>query len=479
MSARTSAQTSATAAAPVKMPKESVAVIATLLVATFVVILNETIMNVALPRLMLDLNVSASTIQWLSTGFMLTMAVVIPTTGFVLQRLTTRTVFLLAMGAFCTGTALAAVAPGFGVLLLARVIQAVGTATMLPLLITTILTLVPLERRGSVLGNVTIAISVAPALGPTVSGLILQALSWRFMFIFVLPIALLALAIGARYLTNVGEKDVQKLDVFSVILTVPAFGGVVYGLSGIGGQGDGGSTVASIAALGIGVVCLVAFVLRQLRLQRGGAPLLDLRAFRFRMFTVSTVLLVVAMMALFGSVILLPIYLQQVHHLESVSTGLVLLPGGLAMGLLGPVVGRLYDRIGPLPLTVTGSVLMVLCLWQLSLLTAQTPVWWIVTVYMLLSAGLALLFTPAYTSGLNPLPPHLYSHGSAIMSTLQQVAGAAGTALLVSIFTVASAVSGEEAGIRAAFLVAAIIAVAAVVLSAMMRKAPAPAGSAE
>ncbi len=473
MSAKTSAQTSVSAAS-MKMSKESVVVITTLLVATFVVILNETIMNVALPRLMLDLNVSASTIQWLSTGFMLTMGVVIPTTGFVLQRLTTRTVFLLAMGAFCTGTALAAVAPGFEVLLLARVIQAVGTATMLPLLITTILTLVPLERRGSVMGNVTIAISVAPALGPTLSGLILQALSWRFMFIFVLPIALLALAIGAKYLTNIGEHDVHKLDVLSVFLTVPAFGGVVYGLSGIGGQGDGGSTVPAIVALGIGVVCLVAFVHRQLRLQTGGAPLLDLRAFRFRMFTVSTALMVVAMMALFGSVILLPIYLQQVHHLESVTTGLVLLPGGLAMGLLGPVAGRLYDRIGPLPLTVTGSVLMVLCLWQFSLLTAQTPVWWIVTVYMGLSAGLALLFTPAFTAGLNPLPPHLYSHGSAIMSTLQQVAGAAGTALLVSIFAAATAVSGEEAGIRAAFLVAAIIAVAAVVLSALMRKAQAP-----
>ncbi|WP_434615114.1 DHA2 family efflux MFS transporter permease subunit [Arthrobacter sp. A5] len=470
MSFDASTQTGAPAAATTKMPRESVAVIATLLVATFVVILNETIMNVALPRLMDNLNVSASTIQWLSTGFMLTMAVVIPTTGFVLQRLTTRTVFLLAMGAFCTGTALAALAPGFEVLLLARVIQAVGTATMLPLLMTTILTLVPLERRGLVMGNVTIAISVAPALGPTVSGLILQVLSWRFMFIFVLPIALLALAIGAKYLTNIGEKEVNKLDVFSVVLTMPAFGGVVYGLSRIGGQGDGGSNVPALAALVVGIVCLVAFVLRQLSPQKSGAPLLDLAAFRFRMFTVSTVLMVVAMMALFGSVILLPIYLQQVHHLESVTTGLVLLPGGLAMGLLGPVVGRLYDRIGPLPLTVSGSVLMVLCLWQFSMLAAQTPVWWIVTVYMALSAGLALLFTPAFTSGLNPLPPHLYSHGSAIMSTLQQVAGAAGTALLVSVFALATLASGEEAGIRTAFLVAAVIAVAAVVLSAMMRK---------
>ncbi|MFH5879312.1 DHA2 family efflux MFS transporter permease subunit [Arthrobacter sp. NA-172] len=456
-----------------KMSRESVTVIVTLLVATFVVILNETIMNVALQRLMTDLNVDAPTVQWLSTGFMLTMAVVIPATGFILQRLTTRAAFLLAMGLFSGGTLLAALAPGFGVLLLARIVQASGTAIMLPLLMTTILTLVPLTRRGAVMGNVTIAISVAPALGPTVSGVILDHFSWRFMFVFVLPVALLATAIGAKFLTNVGERGNVKLDFISVVLTVPAFGGLVYGLSQIGGHG---ATALPIAALVIGVLCMVMFVFRQLKLQRSDAPLLDLRAFNFRMFTVSVLLMVVAMMALFGGVILLPLYLQNVLHLQPMETGLALLPGGLAMGLLGPVVGRLFDRIGPLPLTVTGSVLLVLTLWQFSMLTASSPLLWVIVLYAVLSLGLALLFTPAFTTGLNPLPPHLYSHGSAIMSTLQQVAGAAGTALLVSIFAVVSAASGLVAGMQAAFLTATFIAVIAVVLSAMMRKTPGAAG---
>jgi DHA2 family lincomycin resistance protein-like MFS transporter len=454
------------------MSRESVTIITTLLVATFVVILNETIMNVALQRLMVDLGVDAPTVQWLSTGFMLTMAVVIPTTGFILQSLSTRAVFMLAMGLFAGGTALAAVAPGFGVLLLARIIQAGGTAIMLPLLMTTILTLVPVARRGAVMGNVSIAISVAPAMGPTVSGLILEHFTWRFMFVFVLPVALAALAIGAKYLTNVGETEKTKLDFFSVVLTIPAFGGLVYGLSQIGGGngGQGGPNTAAIAALVIGVASLIVFVLRQLRLQKAEAPLLDLRAFNFRMFTVSVLLMVVAMMALFGGVILLPLYLQEIRGLGSLETGLALLPGGLAMGLLGPFIGRLFDKVGPLPLTVTGSVLMVLALWQFSMLDAGTPVWWIVTLHVGLSFGLALLFTPAFTTGLNPLPPHLYSHGSAIMSTTQQVAGAAGTALLVSIFAVVSAASGLVAGMSAAFLTATVIALAAVVLSAMMRK---------
>lgn len=452
-----------------KMSRESVTIIVTLLVATFVVILNETIMNVALQRLMVDLRVDAPTVQWLSTGFMLTMAVVIPTTGFILQRLSTRAVFMLAMGLFSAGTLLAALAPGFGILLFARIVQAGGTAIMLPLLMTTILTLVPVSRRGAVMGNVSIAISVAPAMGPTVSGLILEHFSWRFMFVFVLPIALAAFAIGAKYLTNIGETEKTRLDALSVLLTVPAFGGLVYGLSQIGG-GEGGPGSPAVMALALGVAAMIAFVFRQLRLQKSSAPLLDLRAFNFRMFTVSVLLLVVAMIALFGAVILLPLYLQEIRGLKSLETGLVLLPGGLAMGLLGPFIGRIFDRVGPLPLTVTGSALLVLSLFQFSLLDAATPVGWIVALHVGLSLGLALIFTPAFTTGLNPLPPHLYSHGSAILSTLQQVAGAAGTALLVSIYAVVAAGSGMVAGMQAAFLTAAAIAVAAVVLSALMRK---------
>ncbi|MEO3931639.1 DHA2 family efflux MFS transporter permease subunit [Micrococcaceae bacterium Sec7.4] len=466
------------AAPPVKMSRESVTIIATLLVATFVVILNETIMNVALQRLMVDLGVTAPTVQWLSTGFMLTMAVVIPTTGFILQRLSTRAVFMLAMGLFSGGTLLAALAPGFEVLLLARIVQAGGTAIMLPLLMTTILTLVPVSRRGFVMGNVSIAISVAPAMGPTVSGLILEHFSWRFMFVFVLPIALAAFAIGARFLTNIGEQEKTRLDVPSVLLTVPAFGGLVYGLSQVGG-GQGGPGSPAVIALVVGIIAMAAFVLRQVRLQKSEAPLLDLRAFSFRMFTVSVLLLVVAMIALFGAVILLPLYLQEIRGLTSLETGLSLLPGGLAMGLLGPFIGRLFDKVGPLPLTVTGSTLLVVALFQFSLLDAGTPVGWIIALHVGLSLGLALIFTPAFTTGLNPLPPHLYSHGSAIMSTLQQVAGAAGTALLVSIYAVVSAGAGIVAGMHAAFLTASVIAVAAVVLAAMMRKTAAaehPAG---
>jgi MFS transporter, DHA2 family, lincomycin resistance protein len=463
-------------------------VIITLLVATFVVILNETIMGVALPRLMVDLGVTPRTGQWLSTAFMLTMAVVIPTTGFLLQRLTTRTVFRLAMGLFTAGTLLAAISPGFWLLLPARIVQASGTAMMIPLLMTTVLTLVPIERRGVVMGNISIAISVAPAIGPTVSGLILQFLPWRFMFVAVLPIAIAALINGSRRLVDVGEVGNQRLDLISVVLSVPAFGGIVYGLSQLGADSATSGRLA-IASLVVGVTCLLLFGARQRMLARGRDPLLDLRVFRYPMFSLSVALLCIAMMGLFGMVILLPLYLIGVRGIGSLATGLMLLPGGLLMGLLGPQVGKLFDRHGPKALTVIGASLVTLTLWRFSTIDAGTPIWLLVGLHVIMSVGLACLFTPAFTTGLNPLPPRLYSHGSAVLATLQQVAGAAGTALLIAIMAsrtstlVAEGVDpavAQNLGIQTAFLVATGIAALAIPCAFFMRNPkPEPAGSPE
>ena len=477
----TTATSTQQAGSSTALPRESRSIIVTLLVAAFVVILNETIMGVALPRLMIDLGITARTVQWLTTAFMLTMAVVIPTTGFLLQRLSTRTVFMLAMGLFCTGTLLAAVSPGFWLLLPARVVQASGTAMMIPLLMTTVLTLVPIEQRGVVMGNISIAISVAPAIGPTVSGLILQFLSWRFMFVLVLPVALAAMIYGSRRLVNVGQHGNQKLDIVSVLLSVPAFGGIVFGLSRLG-QGSSGPAVA-LGFVAVGVACLLVFGWRQLRLIRKGSPLLDLRAFRYPMFSLSLTLLCLAMLSLFGMVILLPIYLQTIRSIGSLSTGLILLPGGLLMGLLGPTVGKLFDRYGPRGLTILGASLLGLTMWQLSMVDTETPVWMLVGLHVVLSVGLACLFTPCFTTALNPLPPYLYSHGSAILATLQQVAGAAGTALLVAIMSGSSlklAQSGASpaaalnGGINAAFTVAAVISIGALICAFFMRNAKAP-----
>ncbi len=453
-------------------------VIGLLLASTFVVILNETIMGVALPSLMQSLSITAVAGQWLTTAFMLTMAVVIPVTGYLLQRLRTRTVFLAAMGLFSAGTLICAAAPDFGVLLAGRVVQAGGTAIMLPLLMTTVLTLVAPTRQGRVMGNISIVISVAPAVGPSISGVILSVLDWRWMFLAVLPVALAALALGALRMPDVTEPRAASLDVASVVLSALGFGGLVHGLSTLG-EGAA-AAVPAWAPLGVGATALTLFVRRQLRLQRTDRALLDLRTFGSRTFTVATVVLGLSVTALFGTLLVLPLYLQNVQGLDPLATGLLLLPGGLVMGLLAPGVGRVYDRSGPAVLLVPGTVVVSGALWGLTLVSGTTPVPAVLLAHVVLSAGLALVFTPLFTAGLGALPQSLHAHGSAVVGTVQQVAGAAGAALFITVMTLGTAASdaaGVEAaaaGVRAAFRCGAVISLLAVVGSFWVRRPAAP-----
>ncbi len=454
-------------------------VIWVLLGAAFVAILNETVLSVALPPIMADLGITASTGQWLTTAFMLTMAVVIPITGFLLQRFNTRPVFIAAMSLFTAGTLTAAMAPQFGVLLLGRVVQASGTAIMMPLLMTTVLNLVPPTDRGRIMGRISIVMSVAPALGPTLSGLILSTFNWRAVFWFVLPIAVAALVFGGLRISNVTETKRVPVDVPSVLLSAVGFSGTIYGLSNLAQPEATG--VPAWLALTVGLSVLAVFVWRQLRLQRADRALLDLRTFTFRTFTMAISLLTIAMIAMFGTFIVLPIYVQDVLFQEPVITGLLLLPGGLLMGLCGPLVGRLYDRIGPRPLVIPGTIIIALVFAGLSLLDENSPVGLVLVAHLSLSVGLALLFTPVFTAGLGSLPPRLYSHGSATVGTIQQVAGALGTAVFVLIMALrqtalaesgASEVHSLAGGIQWAFTFGAAVAAVAVVVSFFVRKPP-------
>lgn len=440
-------------------------VIGVLLVATFVVILNETIMSNALPVLLRDLGITPSTGQWLTAGFLLTMSVVIPITGYLIRRVPTRRLFGAAMGLFSVGTLLAMLAPGFPVLLGARIVQASGTAIMLPLLMTTVMTLVPPARRGAVMGNLSIVISVAPAIGPTVSGVVLSLLGWRGMFGVVLPIALIVLVLGLRRIVDIGEAVDLPIDVLSVVLSAVGFGGLVYGLSTIGQVTAGVPGWVAFIAGGMGVA---GFVTRQLVLQRDDRALLDLRTFRSRTFTMATLLMMLMMASLLGTITLLPLYLQNVLHLTPLATGLLVLPGGLLMGLLGPVVGRLYDRVGARALLVPGTIVTSLALAVSTLFAADSSVWLVLGFHLLFSAGAAFVITPLFTAGLGAVPPRFYSFGSAIFGSTQQLAGAAGVALLVSVLALrsaqlttsgASAVAGAAGGIHLAFLVAALLSV--------------------
>ncbi len=475
------AATVTTPAVSTGVTREQSRVIWLLLTAAFVAILNETTMNVAIPFLIRDLGITAVAAQWLTTAFMLTMAVVIPITGFLLQRFTTRQVFVTAMSLFSTGTLVAFLAPGFEVLVAARVIQASGTAIMMPLLMTTIMTIVPPQHRGRMMGRVSIVMALAPAIGPTMSGLVLQSLGWHWIFGIVLPIALVSLFVGARWIRNLGETRNAPIDIPSVILSAFGFGGLVFGLSQIGG-GHGGSPDAESAsvmtlviALAVGVLGLAGFVWRQLRLQRTDSALLDLRVFRTRNFSLAVAQLGVMSLAFFGAITLLPLYLQTVLEKSPLETGLAVLPGSLAMGLAGPVIGRIYDRFGTQVLLVPGAVITSGSLWFYTTVGTQTSFVLLIVVQTIMMMGLAMSFTPLFTASLGSLEPRFYSYGSAVVGTVQQVAGAAGIALLVTVMSSVSAstgggLEGDAAGTRTAFLIAAIVSLPLIAGAFLIRK---------
>lgn len=274
---------------------------------------------------------------------------------------------------------------------------------MMPLLMTTLLTIVAVGERGKVMGKVTLVIAVAPALGPAVSGLILQLGSWRLIFAVTLPIAAGMIAWGLKELVNLGEPRRGTIDGFSIVLAGVGFGSLIYGLSQIGADSTSGG-VAPAPAIVLGVLAIAGFVWRQLCPQRTGTPLLDLGTLQLRSFTIALSIMCLSFMALMGAMITLPIYLQNVHGYDPLTTGLLLMPGGLVMGLLGPQVGRLFDQQGARMLVVPGAAIMAAVLGLLTRASPTTPAWWLLSLHVLLSVGLALIFTPVFTAGLASRP---------------------------------------------------------------------------
>ncbi|XNQ37957.1 MDR family MFS transporter [Bacillus sp. 1P10SD] len=403
-----------------------------MILGVFVAILNETLLNVALSKIMNDIGITPSTAQWLSTGYLLVIGVLIPVTAYLIQRYTTRTLFLAAMGLFTVGTFIAAVAPGFTMLLIGRMLQASGTGLLFPLLTNVVFSIVPIEKRGSAMGTIGIVITFAPAIGPTLSGIIVEHYSWRVLFYGVLPIALFVIVFAYLKLKNVTETTNPKIDPISLLLSTLGFGGIVYGFSS-SGEGHGGWLSNEVLLpIAIGVIALVLFTWRQLTISQ---PLLDLRTFKYSIFRLSTLIMIIVMMAMFSAMMLLPIFLQNGLGYSPLEAGLVMLPGGIVMGIMSPITGRLFDKFGAKWLAVIGLGLIANTLWQFASITLSTSYSTIMIFNTFLMLGISMVMMPVMTNALNELPPPLYPHGTAIISTLQQVAGAVGTALLVSVMT--------------------------------------------
>ncbi|MBB2482942.1 DHA2 family efflux MFS transporter permease subunit [Bacillus sp. APMAM] len=401
-----------------------------MLIGAVIAFLNQTLINVALPQMMNRLHISATTADWLTTIFMLVNGIVIPITAYLMNRFTTRQLYLTSMGLFAIGTLICGIAPNFSVILIGRVVQAVGAGILFPLITNVIFILFPPERRGFAMGLFGVAMNFAPAVGPTLSGWIVQSHSWRVLFFIIFPFALLNFIIAIFLMKNVSETSRPKLDVIGVILSTIGFGGILYGFVTAGTNGWGGADVISMFI--IGGISLTLFVWRQWVVEE---PILEFRIFRYKIFSLTTVINVVVTMAMYSGMILMPIYMQNVRGFSPLLSGLMLLPGGIVMGIMSPITGKLFDKYGAKWLTVIGLAITILTTFALTRLEVTTTFTYIVTVYTIRMLGMSLVMMPIFTAGLNELSSNLNKFGTAMVNTLRMIAGAVGMAFFVSIMT--------------------------------------------
>ncbi|OXM14255.1 DHA2 family efflux MFS transporter permease subunit [Paenibacillus herberti] len=403
-------------------------ILISLLLGASIGMFSETALNIALPELMKQLQVGPTTAQWLTTGYMLVLGILGPVSGLLLQWFTTRQLFIVSLTFSIIGSLIAGLAPNFEVLLAARFFQAAGLALLLPLMMNAILILFPAEKRGAAMGSLGLVLMLAPASGPTIAGIIIENLSWHWIFWISSTVLLIALIIGIIFLKNISVITRPKIDILSLLLSTIGFGSLLFGFSKAGEIGWTDPLV--ISCLTIGVLALILFTWRQFSI---ASPLMNLRAFRYPMFSLSVVLFAVMMMMLLSSMLLLPILLQNGLGKSVLQVGLLLLPGTIISGIAGPYMGKLFDKYGPRKLIIPGLVLMGTTMFLFSTITVNTSTAFIIVLDCVFLLALSMVMMPAQTNGMNQLPAEFYPHGTAIMSTLQQVAGAIGSALAVTI----------------------------------------------
>lgn len=458
-------------------------IILSLIIGAFFAILNETLLNIALTSLMKEFDITLPTVQWMTTGFILIMGIVAPISALLLQWFTTRQLFLSTMTIFTLGTIICAVAPAFPILLIGRFIQAIGTGMLLPIIFNVFLLIYPPFKRGKIMGIVGFIIMFAPTIGPTLSGVIVEYLGWRFLFIMVIPFSIFSIVFASKFLINVSEVTKPKIDYLSLVFSTIGFGAVIYGFSSAGESKSGFLSLNVLIPIIVGIIGIVLFSIRQLNLKE---PLIDLRVFKYPMYTHAILMFLIIIMTMFASEIILPIYMQGPLALTAATAGLILLPGSLLNGAMSPLMGCLFDKFGPRVLMIPASIVLSGAMYVMSRLNVDTPLWVVIVSYILLMLSVSAIMMPAETNGLNQLPKHLYPHGTAVMTTLQPVAGAIGVAVFVSIMNARQLQflqnSGEPqdpdtisqamvAGVELVYFISFAISIIAVILSFIVYRA--------
>lgn len=444
-----------------------------LLVGSFLAILNQTLLTTALPHFMNDLQITANTGQWLTTIFMLVNGIMIPITAFLIEKYTTRKLFLTSMFLFALGTLVCALAPTFSFLMIGRILQAAGAGIMMPLMQTVFLLIFPVEKRGAAMGMVGLVISFAPALGPTLSGWLVEHYHWSSLFWVVLPVIVIDMIAAYFVLRNVTTLHNPKVDMLSIILSTLGFGGLLFGFSYAGAHSWMSASV--ILPTVVGLITLVWFIFRQLKLEQ---PILEFRVFKYKVFTLTTVIGMVVFMSLIGGSTILPIYMQDMHHFTALDTGLMLLPGAVLMGLMSPITGRIFDKIGARALSIGGLAVIFVTTALFTNLTVTTSFAYLSIIYALRMIGLAMVMMPVTTAGINVLPRRLIPHGTAMNNTMRQIAGAIGTAVLITIMTMSALdpqVTGDVDmamihGVNVSFMAATVLSLIGLILAFFIKK---------
>lgn len=460
------------------------AMIAILFFGAFIAFLNNTLLNVALPAIMDEFSVPPAIVQWLTNGYMLVTGILVPASAFFIQRFTNRAIFFSAMSLFTLGTALAAFSPSFGFLIAGRMIQASGSGLMMPLLMNVMLTAFPIERRGTAMGFFGLIMFAAPAIGPTLSGYIVQHYSWRMLFEMILPFAIIVLVLAFFKLKNITPNKEIKIDMTSLLFSTIAFSTLLFGFSSAGDKGWGDPIVYS--TIFIGIIVLTIFTLRQLRLDE---PMLQFRIFKFPMFALSSVIMVVVSASMFSGMLLIPIYVQVVRGISPFHAGILMLPGAILMSIMSPITGRLFDKYGGRTLALIGLSITVTTTFLLSKLTLTSGFYYIMFLFTIRMLGMSLTMMPVMTNGLNQLPMSQNPHGTAMNNTLQQISGAIGSAVLITVMNgrmestattlmeTASQYTEEQvaqismlAGVNYAFFISTLIAAVALFLAIFIRR---------
>ena len=461
--------------------RKEMIMVAVLLSGTLLAVLNQTLLSPALPAIMASLNVDATTVQWLTSGYSLVEAVVIPLSAYLIGRFSTRQLFISAFVIFTAGSLAATVAPNFWVLLLGRVLQALCTGMAMPMVFTVILLVFPREKRGTAMGVIGLIIGFAPAVGPSLAGLLVDSVGWRALFAIVTALSVIVLIFAIVTLRNYGDFKRTSFDPISVVLSTIGLVCVLYGLSTFASSEN---LVITIALIVVGLILVGLYVRRQLTLP---SPMLKVSILSTRKYAISVLVIVIVEAALMGTGVITPLYIQGVRGYSATMSGLAMLPGAVIGAFMGLVAGRLFDKFGARRVIIPGALVALLGAGTLVLLGIDTDFVFIMLAYTILTMGLQFTMTPLNTWGVNSLSNDVIQHAQGLSNTLNQVAASLGTAVLVSISALAPAIVPDASALEQSYLgnhmafctTAALMVIAVLVVLFFVKDTPTSKGAAQ